>query len=244
MLYTLYFKINNNYAQLPVNPEEYVIGKKGSNERYRVLELGNIVIPRGSEPITISWEGIFPYNLNDFPLVKYSGNYLGPEYFIKHLYKAMDEVTPIRFIANRYMEDGSAIFDTNIMVVVENFEAKEKGGETGDFYYSIELAEFQDSTPRVYKKDNSQDNKYLLEPQRPTNNPPITVGSNVLVNGTVYVHNSVDWALKHVTNAYAEVIRIESKADNPDALFTHYIRLDGITPDYGWVNENQLIAVK
>ena len=82
MLYSLYFKFNNIYAQLPVNPDEYTIGKKGSNERYQVLGLGQIIVPRGSELVTISWDGLFPYNLDDFPMLKsYSGKYLGPELF-------------------------------------------------------------------------------------------------------------------------------------------------------------------
>lgn len=59
----------------------------------------------------------------------------------------MADKVPVRFVANRYMEDGSPIFDTNMEVLVTRFKSEERGGETGDFYYETALSEsFQTET--------------------------------------------------------------------------------------------------
>jgi hypothetical protein len=140
--YGLYLSKNGTTVRLPVNPAEYIIGYQGDNEHSNVLALGEIVIPREPKLAVISFESFFPGKQAD-PYVQTAGGFQEPEFYITLIKGYMADKEPVRFIANRYYEDGSAIFDTNIEIIVEDFQVTEKGGETGDFYYSITLSEYR-----------------------------------------------------------------------------------------------------
>ena len=53
------------------------------------------------------------------------------------LQKAMDQRARVRFVANRCMEDGTPIFDTNMEALVTSFHVEERGGE---WYSALSLS--------------------------------------------------------------------------------------------------------
>ena len=53
------------------------------------------------------------------------------------------------YAVSRCYEDGTPYFvnDPGIHVLVTGFQTEERGGETGDFYYTLELTEYRDYSP-------------------------------------------------------------------------------------------------
>ena len=145
--YGLYFHENGVTIRIPVNPQEYPIKYPADNMRYNVLGKGEIIVARIPKLKQISWESYFPCGPDD-PLVLTGGAFEPPEFYITAINRYKEKGEPVRFIANRFMEDGSPIFDTNMNVIVEDFDVTEKGGETGDFYYSISLSEYREYIPQ------------------------------------------------------------------------------------------------
>lgn len=132
-LYGLYLSRDGTTVRMPVNPESYAIDSDNNNSEYNVLGVGPIMIPRTPKLKTVSWSGLLP-GKPDLGAVVTGGAFQPPQFYIEFLQAAMADKAPVRFVANRYMEDGSPIFDTNMEVLVTRFQSEERGGETGDFY--------------------------------------------------------------------------------------------------------------
>jgi len=247
--YGLYFNKQGTTLRVPVNPQEYPIKHSADNTRYNVLGLGEIIVPRIPKLQQISWESYFPGDIND-PAALIGGGFKSPEFYINAIkdYKALKE--PVRFIANRYMENGSAIFDTNIEVIVEDFDVKEKGGETGDFYYSISLTEYRDYTPqkvtvRPAVGTNSTSSSAAasaaaadsasaaVTEQRKVPNDVIAVGDTVTANGRYYYSSYGDTPSGTANNASVKVTRI---IQNPTPGQSYPVCVGNL----GWVQMGQL----
>ena len=124
--YGLYIAHGSIVVRLPVNPESYAITKDNDNGNYNVLGVGPIMIPRTPKLQTVSWSGLLPGRADLGALVT-AGAFRSPKFYIDFLQAAMDEKQIVRFVANRYLEDGSALFDTNMEVLVTRFKTEERG---------------------------------------------------------------------------------------------------------------------
>lgn len=146
--YGLYLSWEGTIVRLPVNPESYKITKDNDNGTYNVLGVGPIMVPRTPKLQVVSWSGLFPGRA-DLGAVLTAGGFQPPRFYIGFIQKIMDSRAAVRFVANRYLEDGSPIFDSNMEVLVTSFSTEERGGETGDFYYDIQLTEYRDYSPKT-----------------------------------------------------------------------------------------------
>ena len=149
-LYGLYLAREGTVVRLPVNPETYKISRDNDNKEYNVLGVGPIMIPRTPKLRTVTWSGLFP-GRPDLGAVVTAGQFQPPKFYIDFLQSAMEEKARLRFVANRYLEDGTPIFDTNMEVLVTSFHTEERGGETGDFYYELGLTEYRDYSAKTVK---------------------------------------------------------------------------------------------
>lgn len=187
--YGLYLSREGTTIRFPVNPESYTITKDSENGEYNVLGVGPIIIPRTPKLTKVSWSGLLP-GRQDLWAVVTSGGFQPPKFYIDFLQAALDDKAVLRFVANRYMEDGTPIFDTNIEVVISQFKTEEKGGETGDFYYELGLTEYRDYTPKTVKLQPPASAGEPVSATAETNRSipagQLTVGQAVIVNGNCY----------------------------------------------------------
>lgn len=182
-------KLDGVYATIrfPVNPRELKIEYPEDNERFNVLGLGEIVQPRKPGLATVSWDnGLFP-GAPDGDYVLNKGDFRPPRYYIDFLNRCKREQIHATLTIDRYLEDGTPYAADRFTVVVEDFEISEKGGETGDFYYSITLTEYRDYTPvtATLIPDPEMPNAAtaVAERQRTVPQGQLTVGARVTVNG-------------------------------------------------------------
>ena len=236
--YGLYFSKNGTTIRLPVNPEEFTIESPMENERYNVLDLGEVIKARTPKLKLISWECFFPGSPE--PYVLTAGEFKLPEFYINCISEYAEDGKPVRFIANRYMEDGGPIFDTNIQVLIEDFRQTEKAGETGDFYYSIQLAEYRDSVPQVVNLEPPNEPEApvvaVATPQRETAPDVISVGDTVILNGKYWYSSWGDSPYGTANNKQVQVSRI---VQDPSGGQNYSICIDGL----GWVDQSQLEKV-
>lgn len=146
------------------------------------------MIPWTPKLQVVTWSGLLP-GRPDFGAVLTSGAFQPPKFYIDFLQSAMDDKAVVRFVANRCMENGEPIFDTNMEVLVTSFNSEERGGETGDFYYELGLTEYRDySAKTVILQQPAADQpvQAAAEATRAVPAGQLTVGQDVTVNGSYY----------------------------------------------------------
>lgn len=133
--------------RLPVNPEKLPVSQDSANEEYNVLGIGPIMVPRIPNLKKVTIESYFPGRIDRMTLT--SGDFRPPEFYINFFRNTMANKEVLIYTPTRYYEDGTPYFvnDPGINVLVTGFQTEERGGETGDFYYTLELTEYRDYSP-------------------------------------------------------------------------------------------------
>ena len=74
-----------------------------------------------------------------------------------------------------------------MLVLVTQFDTEERGGETGDFYYTLELTEYRDYAPKELTFQPKEEKVVAIEePTRSIPHGQIVVGSTCIINGRFY----------------------------------------------------------
>ena len=241
--YGLYLSREGTTVRLPVNPESYTITRDGENAEYNVLGVGPIVVPRKPKLAKVSWSGLLPGRADLWSVVTV-GAFQPPKFYIDFIQSALDEKAVIRFVANRVLEDGTPIFDTNMEAVVSQFKTEERGGETGDFYYELGLTEYRDYTPKTVKlqppASAGEPVSATAETTRSIPAGQLTVGQTVLVNGNCYY--SSHGAEPHgVLSGFRGLISRIITTD-PQRPYPYHITTESGGAK-GWVRRDQIQAV-
>ena len=156
----------------------------------------------------------------------------------------MDDKAVCRFVANRYLEDGSALFDTNLPVLVIRFETEERGGETGDFYYKITLSEYRDYSPKTVElRPAAEAGGPVTATSEETRSIPqgqLTVGQAVAVSGVCCRDSCGGKPHGRLSGFRGVISRIVT--DDPQRAYPYHIT-DESGAAKGWVKAAQMQAV-
>ena len=201
------------------------------------------MVPRIPNLKVISWESYFPQSSSD-PLALNTGNFWEPQKYIDFFEQIMKNGDVVRFVANRYMEDGEPLFDTNIQCLITSFETQEKGGMTGDIFYSIELSEYRDYTPATVQIQLPTPTQPAAtvetEPARETPKTEIVVGSIVICNGKYYASSYQDEPHGTFSNFRGKVAKIITTDPNRPLPYLITTESGG---GRGWVAKSQIQVV-
>ena len=137
MSYAVFFDKDNVTYRLPTNPEQIEVSSAQAIEKYEILKLGQIAIPTHVELKQYSFESEFPH----MPLhyVETSGDYRGPDFYLRLFEQWRQVKEPVRFIASNGIGD-----DINTLVLIEELTVTERAGEEGDKYVSFRLLEYRE----------------------------------------------------------------------------------------------------
>lgn len=148
---------------IPVLPAKLKVTSPGKNETTTVLGLGEVLILRKKGLRSLAWDSFFP--VDEAPYV--SGEITDPLEIVQAIQKARDKEDPIRFLVT------GTDLDVNVRMGVDTFDYEERGGEVGDFYYSIKLVEWKDYSPRrIVLPPEPAKPAQAKEPERPAAPPP------------------------------------------------------------------------
>jgi len=137
MSYAVFFDKDNVTYRLPTNPEQIEVSSAQAIEKYEILKLGQIAIPTHVELKQYSFESEFPH----MPLhyVETSGDYRGPDFYLRLFEQWRQAKEPVRFIASNGIGE-----DINTLVLIEELTVVERAGEEGDKYVSFQLLEYRE----------------------------------------------------------------------------------------------------
>lgn len=245
--YGLFFARDGLVVRIPVNPEKIDTEKGNENDDYNVLSLGPIVVPRLPALKVISWESQFPGRPND-PWVLTKNEFKEPEFYIQFFEAAMNDRVPITYTPVRCYEDGTPYMtsETGMDVLVTSFEYWEQGAETGDFYYSIELTEYKDYTPRILQTQsggtitNADAQTATVTRTRQIPQGKLYAGVTVKVTGAVYGSNAGESPVAQLSGLYGTVGRLVTA--DPLTPYPVMIR-DSYGNFVGWVKEEDCQVV-
>lgn len=145
---------------LPVNPEELNIERNASNEKVKIIGLGNVIVPHEEELKVVSIESFFPSTNSDF----FTG--VAPKTcvdFINRIWKS-NKVA-------RITTEGLPV-NLNMYFVIDEFNYDHKAGEEEDIYYTLSITEYipygakyvnmQTNYSAIASSSNRVDNKPLI----------------------------------------------------------------------------------
>ncbi len=237
--YGLFFSYGGIVLRLPVNPEELPVTKDSDNSEYNVLGLGAITVPRRPKQREVEISRYFPARVTSAVLTP--NQFREPEFYIDFFQSAMDERRVITYTPVRYMEDGTPYLtsDPGFKCTVQSFSFTEKGGETGDFYYTLNIREWRDYAPkRVVAKTESQVETVVETPNRQTPKSQVVVGTIVTVNGPNYYSCYGDNPHGNLSGRRCKVTRIVAET-RPYPF--HVATESGVA--LGWVKRSALTVV-
>lgn len=187
--YGLFFKRDSLLIRLPVNPEKLPVARDTKNDNYNVLGIGPIMVPRTPSLKVIKISSFFPGRVSSFVLTP--NEFKTPEFYIQFFESAMKDKAPIIYTAVRYYENGQPFMtgDPGLSVLVTQFDTEERGGETGDFYYDLELTEYRDYSPQTMTIQSGSTNQPAQATTKATRSIPagqIVAGSTCIANGRYY----------------------------------------------------------
>ncbi len=191
--YGIYFQREGDLAYLlPVNPETLPVARSAGNGEYNVLGIGPIMIPRLPDLRRVSISSYFPGRPFSGMLIGQRG-FMPPEEYITFFENAMRDREVIVYHPIRYYENGEGFRggdDDGFQCLVTRFDTEERGGETGDFYYTLELVEYREYAPQelTFQPRTAAAAAVVATPE-PTRAIPagqIVVGSTCVINGKYY----------------------------------------------------------
>ena len=162
----------------------------------------------------------------------------------------------ITYIPSRKYETGEAYaleIDPGFDALVTSFAYEEKGGETGDFYYDLELTEYKNFSPLKMtltkateeRSENENDTSVAAqgqraqdsvitttERQRETPMGQLYVGGNVTVSGAYYYSSYGDEPHSQASGGTYNISRIVN--DDPDRPYPIHI-VNSTGGAVGWV---------
>lgn len=186
----LFFTRDGQVVRLPVNPEKLPVARDNDNGEFNVLGIGPIMQARTPKLKVVTISSFFPGR--EFSGVLTSGAFQPPEFYIQFFESAMNDRATILYTPVRYYENGEPFFtgDAGFQCLVTSFQTEERGGETGDFYYDLEITEWRDYTPQtVQVQQQATASTPAVVTQEPSRDIPageLTVGATCIANGPYY----------------------------------------------------------
>ncbi len=232
--------VTKQSVRLPVNPTEITVSYPGESSTYNLINIGEVIIPRNPKLAVVEISSFFPRNA--FIDITVSNSWYKPEFYVEFFHQLQKKKMVFDFIINRFDSD-QHMFDTSFKAVLTDFEISDKGGESGDVYYKLNVSEYRSTSPQfveLIEEDQADDVTYLTQVnQRDVPNDEIVAGDMVTVNGPVFqtddeLITAYSSSRKFVTDVRAVVNRVLP----PDARESfNRVYIGGL----GWVRKTDCI---
>ena len=130
------YEIYIGSLKLPLLPENLKEDLKRDNKHYTILALGEIIKPGRAKLRTWTIKSTFYHEEIDVTKAR--------DYLTSLVNSEKLSIKPVRFIVNRYKDDGTLTFDTNCLVLIDSISFEDKAGEVGDLNYELKLVEYKE----------------------------------------------------------------------------------------------------
>ncbi len=235
------FRQDGQLVRLPVNPAKLPVAHPTSNDKYNVLGLGEIMVPRLPDLRTLRISSFFPGR--PFAGMQNPVNFQPPEFYIQFFSRAQEQKKPLAYTPVRYYENGEPFMtgDSGFDVLVTAFDFEERGGETGDFYYDLTLTEYRDYAPQQLQLQSGGSGQPLQVTAEKTRSVPdgqLYAGCSAVANGNYYYTSAGDEPHGVASGQRVQVQRILAR----DLAYPVHI-LSESGGALGWVKKEALQVV-
>lgn len=188
----------------PVSPEELRVELETKVLNFDTISLGDIEIPRGRQPIRISWNGLLPgVNQN----VPYRHSNLSPNDIVEQL-KKWTETNGAHGKKLRLIITGTT---WNLFVFLPSFYPDYSGG-VGDVNYSISFTEWRDMI--VKERSTASTSSIKRNDVKPTpKTHTVKKGESLWKIAVKYTKKGSRWSEMWAIN------KSKSKSKNPDLIY-------------------------
>lgn len=136
--YNFYFADGSDVLTFPITPGELTIKAGSNNKTITLIDEGDINLLKSPSLIEVSFEARFP--MRKYP---YSRNPLSFQTYFDKFKKLKEEKKSFRFIVARNV-GGKRLWDTNLLMALEDFEITESADEGDDVLISFELKQYKE----------------------------------------------------------------------------------------------------
>lgn len=162
--------------QFPIAPSELSLKINGRNETTVLMNEGEVNVIKKTGLTNIDFEVLLP-NVK-YPFSVYPSGFQPAAFYLDKLKKLKNSDKPFKFVVNRMMPNGNLLFDTNMIVTLEDYEILESAENGFDVNVRIQLKQYRDYgnkkiNLKAAKKANSTSSaktatKAVVEQKRPT----------------------------------------------------------------------------
>lgn len=232
-IYSIFISREDTVIRIPVNPETLPTNQEADNDDYNVLGIGPIMVPRIPKQRVVTISSFFPGRPLTWAPDLWDG-FHEPQYYINFFTSAMNEKAVVDYLPVRSYETGEpfAVDLVGFYALVTSFSYEERGGETGDFYYDLELTEYRDYSPKLISLNGQ------LTPtatSRPIPEGQLYVGAVCVASGKYYASSYGDPPYGTASGQRVVVSRI---VDETRAYPYHITTESGGI--LGWINKSAL----
>lgn len=158
---------------LPVPPSKLTMKINNKNKTYDLINLGEINILKLPGLTDIDFDILLP--AIKYPFVREEG-FKEPHFYLDKFEQLKVNKKPFRFIISRFSPAGKFLFDTNMLVSLENYTIKEDHNNLNDILVSIKLRQYKEYSTKILKviEDTETETVVKEETQRPAKEPSKT----------------------------------------------------------------------
>ncbi len=170
-MYSFYFDYEGEVMQLPIPPSSLTLKINNKNKVIELLNIGDVNILKDPGLSEFNFKILLPGQ--ELPFAIYPNGFKTPEYYLERFEKYKVEKKPVRFIVSRVATWGEPLFDTNMLVALEDYTVEEKAGEVGDVYVDVKLKQYKEYKTQVVTIQDVQNKKATatVKEQRPAKTP-------------------------------------------------------------------------
>lgn len=211
---------------LPIAPDRVQIKINNANNTITLMNEGEINILKAPGLTDIEFECGIPQV--KYPFAVYKSGFKGASYFLSFFEELKAGKKPFQFIVSRTMPNGKVLFSTNIKVSLEDYRVTEQAKDGFDLTVRIKLKQYRDyGTKNIrIRSDGNASAESDRAPSTVRSSVPVTIGSEVIVNGRLYGSSYGDAPGQTRTNYRGRINFINLGGSHPYHV---------TTPDGGWL---------
>lgn len=173
-MYSFYFDYEGEVMQLPIPPSSLTLKINNKNKVIELLNIGDVNILKDPGLSEFNFKLLLPGQ--PLPFAVYESGFRPPEYYLGQFERYKVEKKPVRFIVSRVSPWGEPLFDTNMLVSLEEYTVEERAGEVGDIYVEIRLKQYKQYKTQVIEIKEVEGNKatVTVKEERPAKEPAKT----------------------------------------------------------------------
>lgn len=148
--YEFYFKIGSDVLTFPITPSEMTIKIGSNNKVITLINEGDINILKSPSLVEVEFTARFP--MRKYP---YSREVSDFQTYFDMFEDIKVNKKSFRFIVSRSMPNGKRTWDTNMLMVLEDFELEENADEGDDVLITFNLKQYKNYGVKRLKTNNT-----------------------------------------------------------------------------------------